>query len=216
VITVAAFTDAKRAGTCAVWDLATERQECEVALPPTAMAPQAAISADGTRLIVLTTTHDPQTRAPGVRVTGWEIKTGKKLGEVTDPHPLDTVYVTAAPGDAAVLVSRTGRLWSVDYVAGTVAKDIDKLPFQGEVAVYDPVVFSPDGKLFATGAQGAKAETFGVRVYDWPDGKRVRTYVGHTAAVSAMRFTPDGKYLASGSQDTSVFLWDLSKNPGSK
>ncbi len=213
VINLCRPADTKRAGACVVWDLVTERRVIEVEIPPSTIIPKASMNNEGTRLVVLTHTRDAATGQPVGLVTAWDVKTGKKVGEVSDPTALDLVYVTAIGETAAVLVSRSGRLWSVDYVANKVGKDIDKLPQSGEIAVYGPVVFSPDGKLFATGIQGPKVETYGVRVYEWPTGKPVRTYIGHVAAVMAMRFTPDNKYLKSGSQDTSVLLWDLSKVP---
>jgi WD40 repeat protein len=216
VINVCRPADGKRAGACVVWDLATEQRVLELEIPPSTVIPSASMNADGSRLVILTHTRDAATGQAALVVTGWDVKTGKKLGEATDPNGTDTVYVTAIGDSSAVLASRPGRLWSVDYAAGTVGKDIDKLPTRGEVAVYVPVVFSPDGKRFACCAPGDKTETYGVRVYDWPTGKRARTYIGHAAAVSAMRFTADGKYLATGSQDTSVLLWDLTKNPDGK
>jgi WD40 repeat protein len=213
VIAVSRSGDLKRSGAAAVWDVAAERKVVEVETPPSSVAPQASMNVENTRLVVLTHTRDAETGQEAVVVTGWDAKTGKKLGEVADPTVLDVVYAAAAGDDSAVLVSRAGRLWSVNYATAKVGKDIDRLPSKGEVAAYGPVVFSPDGRQFAAGVQGEKVETYGVRTYEWPTGKVLRTYIGHVAAVSAMRYTPDNKYLASGSQDTSVILWDLSKVP---
>jgi WD40 repeat protein len=213
VIAVARTADLKRAGAAIVWDLVTEKRVVEVDTPPSTYAPQASMNNENTRLVILTYTRDAETGEEGVQVTGWDTKTGKKLGEVTTPNPFDIVYVTAVGENSAILVARGGRLWSVNYVTGKVGKDIDKLPVKGEIAVYGPVVVSPDSKTFATGIQGEEIETYGVRVYEWPSGNAIRTYIGHVAAVTAMRYTPDNKFLASGSQDTSVVLWDLSKIP---
>lgn len=214
VINVCRPADIKRNGAAVVWDLTTERRVVEVEIPPSTQAPRASMNAEGTRLVVLTHTRDAATGQQAVLVTAWDVKTGKKVGDVSDPTALDTTHVTAIGESQAVLVSRTGRLWSVDYAAGKVGRDMDKLPQNaGEIAVYGPVCFSPDGKLFASGIHGPKNETYGVRVYEWPSGKPVRTYIGHVAAVMAMRFTPDSKYVMSGSQDTSVLLWDLSRVP---
>jgi WD40 repeat protein len=216
VIAVSRSGDLKRSGAAVVWDIAAERRVVEVETPPSSMAPQASMNAEGTRLVILTHTRNAETGQEEVVVTGWDTKTGKKLGEATDPTALEIVYVTATGENSAVLASRSGRVWSVDYVAGKVSKDFDKLPVRGEIPVYGPVAFSPDGKMFATGLPGEKIETYGVRVYEWPSGKILHTYIGHVAPVNAKRFTPDGKYLASGSQDTSVLLWDLSKIPAGK
>lgn len=215
VINVSRPNDGKRTGGCVVWDLATEKRVIEVDIPPSFQMPHASMTQDNSRLVVLTHTRDAVTGELAVVVTGWDVKTGKKLGEVADPTPRETVYLTAVGDSQAVLLSRSGRLWSVDYVNNKIGRDIDRLPstFQGEVPVYLRVVFSEDGKQFAAGVQGTKIETYGVRVYEWPTGKPIRNYVGHVAPISALRFTPDGKYLKSGSQDTSVLLWDLSKVP---
>ena len=129
-----------------------------------------------------------------------------------DPGATGSVYLAAASETTAVLVTSGGRLWMVDYEAGLILPDIDKLPTRGEAAVYCPVAFSADGKRFATGVVGDQLENYGVRVYDWPPGKGpTHTFMGHLGPVAGLRFTPDGKAVASGAQDTSVLLWDLSK-----
>jgi WD40 repeat protein len=217
VINVSRPADGKRNGAAVVWDVVTEKRVVEVETAPSVVIPRASLNAEGTRLVVLSLTRDAVTGQQAVLVTAYDTKTGKKVGEVSDPTALGSTFVTAVGETAAVLVTQTGRLWSVDYMANKVNRDIDKLPQNaGEVAAYGPVVFSPDGKLFATGVHGPKHETYGVRVYEWPSGKPLRTYTGHVAAVTALRFTPDSKFVMSGSQDTSVLLWDLSKVPAAK
>jgi WD40 repeat protein len=207
--------DAKRTGSLVVWDMMTEKRVIELDIPPSVTAPKASMTADGSRLVVLTHTRDP-VGVDSVVVTGWDVKTGKKIGDVSDQTVLDIVYVTAIGTDSAVLVSRNGRLWSVNYVTGKVGRDMDRLPSNGDAPVWGPAVFSEDGKMFALGIQGDKPETSGARVYDWPTGKPIRTYIGHVAPVMTLRFTPDNKFLMTGAQDASVMLWDLAKNPGVK
>jgi WD40 repeat protein len=151
-------------------------------------------------------------------LTGFDVKTGKKLGEVETPAGSGTVSVTVAVADedAAVITSTQGRVWWVDYVAGKVGEDLDRLAVRGEPPIQGPIAFSPDGKRFATGVVGEPFTTYGVRVYDWPQKKALHTFVGHAGPVTALRFTPDGQYLASGAQDTSGLVWDLSKMPSAK
>ncbi len=214
LITVSRASDNRRSGSCVVWDLTTQQRVAEFDLPPSngTVTPLAEMNNEGTRLVVVTQRRN----AAGVEVivvTGFDVKTGKKVGEVEDPVAPGSMYMTPVGEDSAVLVHSGGRLWSVDYVAGKVGEDIDKLPTRGETAVYSRVVFSQDGKRFATGILGTEFETYGVRVYDWPGKKAQHTFIGHVGPVNAMRFHPDGKSLASGAQDTGVLLWDLTKIP---
>jgi WD40 repeat protein len=213
LITLSRQADDKRSGSCVIWDLETQQRVAEFDIPSSANSgpPAGALSRDGTRLVVITAAHSAVGRQVFL-IVGFDLKTGKKLAEVEDPAASGTMSVVAADETNAVIVSSTGRLWSVDYANGKVGGDIDKLPLRGE-ANSSPVVFGQDGKRFAVGVIGDELETYGVRVYDWPSKKALHTFVGHAGPVSALRFSPDGKFLATGAQDTSVLLWDLSKVP---
>lgn len=214
MIAVSRPAEGRRTGSCAVWDLTTQRRvaEFEVPVSPTAPAlapPVGAMSPDNTRLVLLTSKNTGGREA--MLVVGYDLKTGKKLAEVDCDAPAGTAYPTAASDKSAVLTFTNGRVLVVDLVAGRVGEEIDRLPARGEAAMYCPPAFSPDGKLLAVGVMGDQPEAYGVRLYDWPRGKAVHTFMGHTAPVMVLQFSPDGKSLASGAQDTSVILWDLSK-----
>lgn len=211
VIICSRQSDNNPTGAVVVWDLVAEKRVAEFEIPASANAgaPVGALSPDNTRLVVMTSRH-----ANGrdvLLIVGYDLKTGKKLAEVEDPAGLGSMHLAAVNDTAAVLASTNGRVWAVDYVNGKVGEEIDKLPTRGETAVYCPVAVSPDGKMLATGLLGAEPEVYGVRVYDWPRGKPLHTFMGHVGPVTALRFSPDSKGLASGAQDTSVLLWDLTK-----
>jgi WD40 repeat protein len=220
LVTLSRQSAARRTGSCVIWNLETGQRVAEFDIPGTATpaAPAGALSPDGARIVIVTTRAMASGRHALV-LTGFDVKTGKKLGEAVDTSAVSgTVTVTVAVADdtTAVVTSSRGRVWTVDYVNGRIGREIDNLPVRGEPPVYGPVVFGPDGKRFATGVVGEPFTTYGVRVYDWPQSKMLHTFIGHVGPVTALRFTRDGNFLASGAQDTSVLLWDLRKLPGGK
>jgi WD40 repeat protein len=212
LVTVSRQAEKKRYGSCVVWDLVTRQRLGEFDVEPAGSPapPTAVLSQDGSRLALVTVCSREDKTA--LLVVGYDVKTGKKLAEVEDPVLISgSVSVVVADNDWLVAASSAGRVWAVNYAKGQVGKDLDKLPVRGEAPVQGPVVFSPDGKRFAVGVVGEPHTTYGVRVYDWPQRKLLKTFVGHRGPVTAMRFTSDGNYLATGAQDTSVLLWDLTK-----
>jgi len=64
------------------------------------------------------------------------------------------------------------------------------------------VVFSPDGRLLASGSVDCT-----IKLWRVADGSLVRTLTGHTDFVTSVVFSPDGRLLASGSGDKTIKLW---------
>jgi WD40 repeat protein len=64
------------------------------------------------------------------------------------------------------------------------------------------VVFSPDGRLLASGSDV-------IKLWEVATGSEVRTLTGHTRSVNSVAFSPDGRLLASGSWDDTIKLWEV-------
>jgi WD40 repeat protein len=191
----------------AVWDVTAGAKLAEVEMPVGELV-TAAVTPDRSKLITGLRTRPPENGKAEFLVTGWELATGKKLGELAEADGYNQPYLTPAPDNKAVLASTAaGRVIVVDVGTGKMTKEIDT----NRQRLTAAAVFGPGGKQFAaayTAGFGGNAPAT-VRVYDWESGKAAKTFQGHTAAVSGLAFSPDGKVLATGSGDTTVLLWDL-------
>ncbi len=88
----------------------------------------------------------------------------------------------------------SGRMRTYNYEDGKGGDEFEAARPQAEIN--SPVVFSTDGKRFASAAPFGERGLSGVRIHHWPSGRVVHSFVGR-------------KTLASGSRDTTVLLWDL-------
>ncbi|KAJ6576198.1 hypothetical protein B0H10DRAFT_942661 [Mycena sp. CBHHK59/15] len=68
------------------------------------------------------------------------------------------------------------------------------------------VVFSPDGKLLAT---GGNENDKNVKIWDVVAGTHMHTLRGHGSVIHSLAFSSDGSMLASGSSDRTVYVWDV-------
>ena len=198
-------------GTVIVWDLTARKKviEVELAIGP-GLPPTAAISPSGDRLIVARYAKSDLADQTVLVVTGYDLKTGKKLGDVEDHKASGALFVAAASETTALVSSGAGRLRAFNYEDG---RGGDEIETAGRGEHGGAVVFGPDGKRFAFGVATDEPDVFGVRVYDWPSGKALHTFAGHRGPVTALAFSADGKTLASGSADTTVLLWDVTAIP---
>ncbi|GAA4059089.1 hypothetical protein GCM10022214_09400 [Actinomadura miaoliensis] len=78
-------------------------------------------------------------------------------------------------------------------------------PLAGHNAAIKSVVFSPDGKILATGSVDDTVRLWDVAART-PIG---RPLTSHYDSVLSVAFSPDGKTLATGSADDTLQLWDV-------
>ena len=75
--------------------------------------------------------------------------------------------------------------------------------FKGHSSAVTGVVFSPDGKMIATGSHDSTVKLWNL------DGKEIKTLAGHSYGVTSVAFSPDGKTIVTGSFDSTAKLWNL-------
>jgi WD40 repeat protein len=192
----------------AVTELAANKKLAEIELPSPVLY-RATRTSDGARLFTDVYVQRTGGNEDAHVLTLWELKTGKKLGEVKEPHTLTWFApVLGSDGKTVYVTNGAGVLRAIDITTGKETRQIDTddlVPCAGPV-------FSPDGKQFALGLCDPTNDggPFDVRVFGAESGKPLRTFRGHAGAVTSLAFSPDGQALASGSRDTTVLLWGLS------
>ena len=78
---------------------------------------------------------------------------------------------------------------------------VDVLKHRDEVK---DIVFSPDGKLLASGS-----DDYTARIWDVETGEQVGEPLKHEYYVNAVVFTPDGKTLITGDDGEFLNFWDV-------
>jgi WD40 repeat protein len=138
----------------------------------------------------------------------WDVVAGKPTTKLTDK--MDWTLCVAFSADGKQLLSGdylgVVRLWDV---AG--AKKVAELPAKPVPAPKTPpdpisatsVAFAPDGKTVVLGTADGP-----IHFINLPDGKIIRTLVGHTAVVTGIVFHPTGTLMATCSKDRTIKLWN--------
>ena len=192
--------------------------------------PPGAVARIGPTRFAAGSTVEAVTYAPGGKVlaTGhgdntirlWDAVTGKELRRLVG-HA-DRVTGLAFSPDGKLLASRGGfvafndnsiRLW--DVATGKELRRFGRTTSNpprshyGSTAWAFAVVFSPDGKLLASGAGDPGKSDGTVHLWSVADGKEQRALKGHAGFVRAFAFAPHGKTLASAGADGKVILWSV-------
>jgi WD40 repeat protein len=125
----------------------------------------------------------------------WDVRTGKEI-RAFQGNSGAVSSVALSPDGRHALFNGGGysNLW--DISTGKGIRTIQN--------VVGPVAFSPDGR---NALLGSLRGTF--KLWDMGTTRELRTFKGHSSAVTSVAFSPDGKYVLSGSWDKTLKLWDI-------
>ena len=194
----------QKPGKLVVIDVPTATKTAELPLPVGTVT-AVVVTPDGKRAGVFRSVPADKGETKTV-FCGVDLADGKVLGE-SEEKGWGTVHAAAAPDNKTVLANRQGAtgLVVLDLATGEKVREIKGV----KSYVSAGPVFSKDGKRVAV--VGDPSGTPTVTVFDWESGEATHTFKGHVRGVSSLAFSADGKTLATGSHDTTVLLWDLTK-----
>jgi WD40 repeat protein/tRNA A-37 threonylcarbamoyl transferase component Bud32 len=151
---------------------------------------------------------------------GKTLATGGSRGAVRIwDMPAGTPRATLAPaaGLGGLALSPDGRWcattehWLGDIHLWDVLERKRIAELKGHSRMAWAVVFSPDGKLLASGSSDQT-----IRLWDVINRRQVRTLRGHSSEVWSLAFSADGRFLVSGSKDQTVAVWEVTEQPSGK
>lgn len=130
----------------------------------------------------------------------WDVATGEVLlrWKTRDEDIDDVLRLDFSRDDRLVTTSHGARVRVWDAASG---KELYSKQVHQNFSL--GVVFSPDGRQFATtGGDGLAC------IWESADGKPVLTLAGHAGSVTDVRFSPDGRRLVTGGSDGTAHVWD--------
>jgi WD40 repeat protein/tRNA A-37 threonylcarbamoyl transferase component Bud32 len=129
----------------------------------------------------------------------WDTATGEKRGDFKPHRGKFVRFVSFAPDGKTLAVDVASGIEMWDPATGQMRAFL-----RGHQAGIDWGIFSPDGRLFATGGWDRT-----VKLWDPVTGEELATLRGHTNMIYHGTFTPDGSRLATASWDGTVKLWHV-------
>lgn len=134
----------------------------------------------------------------------YDLKTGKRVGELNMNRPEDGVGAVAfSPDGLQVVTGGHGGPKGNEYLKMWDAKTYqEKQVLKGHEGFVSALAYSANGALIASGSRDNT-----VRLWNARTGQEVGSS-GSIDYLTSLAFSPDGKSLASGSGDKQVRLWN--------
>ena len=85
------------------------------------------------------------------------------------------------------------------------SQTIDVITQEHSKGVINHLIYSPNGKLLASGSEDDPI----VKIWDIKSGKIIGKLDAHEAPTSALKFSPDGTKIISADTDSKVIYWDI-------
>ena len=130
----------------------------------------------------------------------WDGATGSLLKQFSSPMgALDATSNGRIALVVAMPDNNTARmtLWDLQTNKEIASRTVDRRMAFGKL------VLSPDGKYVAV------QDEWNLMLWDVARGKLLKTFSGHTNAITGFGFSPDGRMMYSGSNDGTARLWDV-------
>ncbi|WP_406695849.1 protein kinase [Singulisphaera sp. Ch08] len=142
----------------------------------------------------------------GGPVTLWDVRTRQLIKSFRGRPGIYTAPVFTADDQSLFLAC------SPEIIQWSLVPPDNETPrsFSGHTDEVWAVVFSPDGRILASGSNDTE-ESKTIKLWDAATGRFLRGWKGHDATVSALAFSPDGRFLASVAlcDDENAKIWDV-------
>jgi WD40 repeat protein len=162
----------------------------------------------GTDLLMVLISHDGNSvySVGGGEACYWDAATGAERWRIKGRQGLTRV-AAFSPDDRSLIVLPAFRNFPRARLIDTRSGRLAEFPMEGQTTIVNPLAFSPDGSLVASG--GSRPA-----LWDVPSGREKGRHSAHSDLITSVAFTGDGASVVSSSSDLPAFAWGVKENRG--